>query len=208
LADKKLALWAPYWAIGLAFMGLFLSFLVAFWLGQISVRGTGIAVEPTSGAQASLTEVGAEPVQQELLDLSANSVDKTKGANGARQTANLANAPGTSVAPPVASDVGTGRNCLVVCSHSSQRELRSVQEYYSKKGILTKIGRFEGSYIVYCEEGYDRSSSLEANSFRDRMVEIGKRYNSEKPRGAAGFLPSTFGSAFWAARDSITKIEQ
>ncbi|MCP4707539.1 MAG: hypothetical protein GY869_02850 [Planctomycetes bacterium] len=208
LADKKLALWAPYWAIGLAIMGLLLSFLVVFWLGQISVRGSATTVNPPNQAQASLDENGVEPDQQGEFGLAANTIDKTTVANGESQAANIAKATVESVTPPVTSEVSTGRNCLVVCGNPSQRELRSVQEYYSTKGVLTKIGRFKGSYIVYCQEGYDRSNSLEARSFRDRMVEIGKRYNREKPRGAAGFLPSTFDSAYWALRDSITIIEQ
>jgi len=208
LADKKLAFWAPYWAVGLFFMGLFLGFLVSFWLGQVSVRGTELAVGQPSRAEANPGDIGEGSVQQEMLVPPANPVHKPTAANGESQTANLGNAPGASVTPPVTGDVGTGRNCLVMCSHSSQRELRPVQEYFSKKGVLTKIGRLDGRYIVYCEEGADSPSSSEADGFRLQMVEFGKRYNSEKPSGAASFPPSTFVSAYWAKRDRITKIEQ
>jgi len=205
LADKKLALWAPYWAIGLVFMGLFLGFLVVFWLGQNSVRRTEMATFEPSRVEASLEEIREGPVQRGVLDLSANSVDNIGSATAERQAASMANVPNTNMTAGQSSDVVKGRNCLVLCS-SSQRELRSVQEYFSKKGVLTKIGRFNGSYIVYCEEGADRPS--ESGSFRNRMVDIGKRYNSEKPRGAASFPPSTFDTAYWAARDRITIIEQ
>jgi len=211
LSDKRLAFWAPYWAVGLVFMGFFLCFLVTFWLGQISVRGSESPPDQQNIGAASLEDIREDPVQRGVLDLAARTEEGagTPGVGKAEnQAANLTAAPEAKEASQQNSAAVPGRNCLVLCSHSNQRELRSVQEYFSTKGVLTKIGRFSRSYIVYCEEGADRPSSSEAVILRNRMIDIGRRYNSEKPRGAASFLPSTFESAYWVERDRITIIEQ
>ncbi len=203
LAGKKLAFWAPYWAIGLVFMGLFLCFLVVFWLGQVSVRGTATSPERQMVAEAGLDEIQQGSVRPEVLDLSANLPGNVGSPPAAKQTVSNVTVSNTNLTNGQDDQVVKGRNCLALCSHSNRRELGSVQEYFSKKGVLTKIGRFSGSYIVYCEEGTDRPSGYEAVNLRNRMIEIGKLYNKEKPSGAASFLPSTFESAYWVVRERI-----
>ncbi len=101
-----------------------------------------------------------------------------------------------------------GRNCLILCSHSSRQALRSVKEYFSTNGITTVIGRFGGSFVIYCEEGADRPSSSEAVGFRGRMIEVGRSYVRETQSGDGTIKPEAFESSYWVVRDRIERDER
>jgi len=208
LVDKKLAVWAPYWAVAVAILGLILSLLVAFWLGQTSVA----ASEPGAGEATVSVPSGSKLPEEAALEggfqpqnLAADNSEKTPGIN---QKAALTNTVGGNETSPPERTAGQGKNCLILCSSPQERQLRSVQTYFSTKGVFTRIGKFGGRYVLYCDEGTDSTGSVAAQKFRNNIVELGKRYNSEKPRTAPSFLPSTFDSAYWVLRENISKLQQ
>ena len=103
---------------------------------------------------------------------------------------------------------GKGKNCLILSTLGNERDLRDLQGYFSFKGILTEIGRFGASYVLYCDEGVDDVNSREAENFRQEMIKYGKGYNSERPPDAKSFSPDRFDSSYWVLRENVPLAER
>ena len=194
----------PWWAMVLTVLGLVLSLLVAYWIGQAtadqaapttSQAGLSGDVSPDdSGPSEELIDIRNGPVQKSVLDLSQRKTTTPPETGGQDQT-------------PPGQVVSTGSLCLILCGSDKRQDLIDVQQYFSTKGILTRIGRLEDRYVLYSARGVDSQSEPLANQLKVQAATLGKGYNQEKPRTAASFLPSTFKSAYWVKRDSILRID-
>jgi len=171
--------------------------LLVFRLGQS--RGRTVAADP---AQATVAQT-AEPVSS------------TAKLNEIRQ-----GAPRTDILPeqavkakaaeavqPAASEAVSARKglSLVICSHTNQRELGQVQAYFARKGVPAEIGQFDNRYVLYSVQTFETITQAKQSKLKDAVVELGRRYNSEREKGAAIFQAKTFESAWWI---NIEKIRQ
>ncbi|MBN2374988.1 MAG: hypothetical protein JXD22_01205 [Sedimentisphaerales bacterium] len=154
-------------------------------------------------------------------------VGSDSGRSGARYESALPGGSGVATSPGAATGSGTTRAAtntpaggagrtapgvttqnggwrLILCGSTNQRDLVAVQEYFNKKGIMTGIGKQSSRWVLY--SGYSASSSSDAklSELKAKVKELGAKYNSEKPRGATPFNPSTFSSAFPVKDESIT----
>jgi len=176
---KEVRIRAPWWAMVLAVLGLVLGFLVTYWIGQ----ATADQAEPTasragidggvspggSGPSKELDDIRNGPVQKGVLNLPNPKTTTPPGPGGPKQN------------PPVRA-VAEGSLCLILCGSDKRRDLIDVQEYFTKKGILTRIGRLGDRYVLYTARGVDSQAEPLANQLKDQAATLGEGYNREKPR--------------------------
>ena len=201
---KHIRIWAPWWVMGLAVLGLVLGFLVMYRIGQATVD----QAEPTTsnggmkaggnrgdtGPSEELKKIRNGPAQKGVFTLPKPKPTVPPTGTGDR-----------SQSPP--RPVATGSLCLILCGSDKQRDLIDVQEYFSKKGILTRIGQLERRYVLYTAQGVDSQTGPEASRIKAQAVHLGEGYNQEKPRAAASFPGSTFKTAYWVKRSAITRLD-
>ena len=217
-AHRHVAMMLPYWAAALVVLGLLFSWAVFYRLGVGSGRGQ--AETPASVGSVDtpaapevderLREVARSQPRPEVLGSAQPSgAESGTGAGPAgstpvrstetpRYTAPIAGSPG-AVEPPASQ----GANVLVLCGTDNRRNLMTVQEFFTRQGFLTEIGRTGGRYVLYTAEGSDSINSQQAQQFKRTAAQLGARYNTEKPAGAPIFTPNTFASAYWIRRDAV-----
>jgi hypothetical protein len=199
---KEIRIRAPWWAMVLAVLGLVLSFLVTYWIGQATVDQAGPTtsragmdggVSPgDSGPSEELNNIRNGPVQKGVL----NPPKPTTPPD-----------PGKQEQKPPARIEATGSLCLILCGSDKRRDLIDVQEYFTKKGILTRIGRLGDRYVLYTARGVDSLNETLAKQLKDQAAKLGEGYNQEKNRTAASFPGSTFKTAYWVKKDAIMRID-
>ena len=142
LFDGKLALWAPYWAIGIVVLGLILCFLVVFWLGQTSVA----AYTSEMADLAALNEGDNESETMAAVggEIESRTEDNAQAASS-NQRAGMTSIGSATENNQTSVAGGKGKNCLILSTLGNERDLRDLQGYFSSKGILTKIGPWRNS---------------------------------------------------------------
>jgi hypothetical protein len=225
---KKLKVATPYWVAGLVLLGLLLSHLVMYRMGQSGEEPVVAETEVeqnlrNAGPSADLDKVMNSPVRKDVLGPLANrqpirqeaaqASSPMKPEVSGRQLA----AEGSLEAPPEVtraeivpkpvSPVVMDGSCLVMCGHENHRALRPVQEYFNQRGVTTEIGRFNNRYVVYSKDIFESSKEANALKLKNQVAQFGMLYNSEKPRGALGFTAETFRSAYWVRRDRIKSVD-
>jgi len=224
LVDKKLRVRLPYWLLGLIFMGLLLSHLVMYRLGQSGAATTMVSAEVKStqdlknaGPSEELQKILAGPVRRDLLPPPAVPKPKqpltaqatTPGApeaQGRELAASGTLARSSDAVKPVV-PAPPEDMCLVMCGHEHHRVLRPVQEYYNQRGISAEIGRFDNRYVLYSRQAFKSSREADAIRLKNQVAELGLHYNSEKPKEAESFTAETFRTAFWVRLDRIDKVD-
>ena len=209
----------PYWAAGLVVLGLVFSLLVAYRIGRSGDGGP--SAEPVSVTDE---EPAAEQSRQELSEV-RQSAPRPEILGLARPTEQQpgpemttpgparadAEATGSPVAPTRPSETrvaaATGTYVLVMCGSSDRRDLLPVQEYFSKQGLLTLIGRTGSRYVLHSAAGVESTRSAEAGKLKQLVERYGARYNDEKPASAPSFTAKTFETAFWMRRDALALSE-
>ena len=180
---KQVRIWAPWWVMALSVLGLVLGFLVMYRIGQATVdQAEPASSKPTAtnpvhpadtGPSKELETIRTGPVQKGLFSTPTRPAT-TPPADGQEQT--------TATRPEA-----TGSLCLILCGSDKQRDLIDVQEYFTKKGILTRIGRMSDRYVLYTNQGVDSRTEQMANQLKEQVANLGNGYNTEKPRTAASF---------------------
>lgn len=197
---KLFRLAMPYWVLPLTALGLFFIIVVSYQFGQTSgikaAQAKLLKMEAVEPPGQSLEKVRQGPVREGLLPPPAPPV-------AAQVTAPTVATP--AVSPPTAEAMVAPKdgNHLVFCGHSDPQELSDVQEFFAANGITCKVGRMNGRHVLYSTQGFVNTKDSDATALQNRVADIGKRYNSEKPKGAARFNPETFVSAFWAKAGNI-----
>jgi len=223
LEDGKVNVSVPYWIVGLVGLGLIFSLLLVYRLGQhfspakqVPTAQKTLADAPPAG---KLEDIKKSPIRQDVLPIQQGTQGgpvraemklpqaKAQPGQSAKAAFDLmveSQRAGSAVAQKKAA-VASGM-CWIMCGHDNSRELRPVQEYFAKRGIVTKIGRFNNRYVLYTETGFSSIKSAEAIKLKNRIARLGLHYNSEKKKGAASFSADTFKSAYAVNRKRISSI--
>jgi len=199
--------------------------------GLAATTGSASGKSPSaadSGPEPALQEIMKQPPQPGVLGRAqplpaAGGPSSPGGAQPGRASQPAGSTPGptTEAAGPApqaapgaagmgqpaaggATAAGKGAFCLILCGDQNRRNLLAVQEYFTKAGVLTNIGRAGSRYVLYADQGTDNSQSVEAQNLKRRVAELGGRYYRDKPKNAPTFVPSTFESAYWMSRSAIT----
>jgi len=202
---KNIRIWAPWWVVGLTVLGLVLGFLVTYRIGQ----ATGDQAKPTS-SNAGLTPSGSPGdtgPSEELKKIRNGSVRQGILNLPKPKPTTLSTETGGQNQGRPARTVTIGSLCLILCGSDKRRDLIDVQEYFTKKGILTRIGRLENRYVLYTAQGVDSRTGSQASQLKNRVATLGDGYNQEKPRTATSFPGSTFKTAYWVKRTAITRLD-
>jgi len=199
---KQVRIWAPWWVMALSVLGLVLGFLVMYRIGQATVD----RAEPASGEPAATNPVNPADTgpSKELDTIRGGPVQKGLFSTPTRPTTTP---PLPSGQKPTTRTVAAGSLCLILCGSDKQRDLIDVQEYFTKKGILTRIGRMSDRYVLYTAQGVDSRADQQANRLKEQVGKLGDRYNVEKPRTATSFPGSTFKTAYWVNRNQVTRLD-
>ncbi len=210
--SRRLTIVAPWWAAILAVLAFCLILLVAFQMGQTNgyrkAKMQASMALPLNPAKDS-TRTG------DPLEGVRNSDVRSDMVPPAPKTVNRLDSPKQTDANPAKTDIAAAANavqpignCLIVCGHKSWRELRDVQEFFTKNGIPTQIGRLGENYVLFSEASYENPNQNEqAGLLKEKVAQLGKNYNSEKPANAARFNPETFAGAYWAKMENISPID-
>jgi hypothetical protein len=196
---KQVRIWAPWWVMALSVLGLVLGFLVMYRIGQATVdqaepAATNSVNPADTGPSKGLDTIREGPVQKGLFSTPTRPATTPPLPSDQKQT-------------PPAQTIATGSLCLILCGSDKQRDLIDVQEYFTKKGILTRIGRMSNRYVLYTAQGVDSRTDQQANQLKEQVGKLGDRYNVEKPRTATSFPGSTFKTAYWVNRSQVTRLD-
>ena len=195
LADKKLLLSIPCWALPIVAMGLILALLIAYRLGQPG--GGGTEVQPGLEDSPSTGQLEGDPAQSVRNDLIPPKTTKTEGVSGApgQATTPTANViPAIISKPPASVGPRTGQR-LIMCSDKNRSKLEPVQKYFADKGIRTEIGQFGGSFVLASSQPFENEKGAEALAFKNRVANLGIR-------GNLGF-DTAFKTMHWVGDDKI-----
>lgn len=206
LANQNVQFSASYWVVGLVLLGAILIVLVVFRLGQISVRTDTPAQTETPPARTLDDLTSSEPRPDVLQTTQRSPAPRSQPAEPPSQVSRPATpspAPPGSSAAPVPPEAGL---CLILASHTNQRDLRAVQSYFSTSGLDTRIGRLGQSYVLHSQQTFANMAAARSSQLKDRVAKLGRDYNTKKPETAPRFSPATFESAYWANVDKITGI--
>ncbi len=215
-ADDKLVLSLSYWKVlPLVVLGLVLALSIAYRLGQSSVSGTNTTDDTNAAIATANTNIdidtreplkniqidnrttavelgsagkttgtaGVSPVPVEHVAVKPDSADKTTG------TAGISPAPvGYAAATSAISPPKTGL-CLIMCGHRDKNILEPVRQYFNANGFATVIGLYGRGrgYVLVHARPVQKTTSPEAAAIQQRVIELGNRYENDKPRGAPGF---------------------
>lgn len=217
-AHRHVALMLPYWAAALVVLGFLFSWAVFYRLGVGSGRGQAETTASMGSADGSagpdvderLGEVLRSEPRPEVLGNAQPSGAESGARGGLAEPAPVRNtetpryvAPIAGSPPAVEPPVSRGANVLVLCGTDNRRDLLTVQEFFSRQGLYTEIGRASGRYVLYSAEGCDSTNSQRAQEIKQMVAQLGARYNTERPSGAPIFTPNTFASAYWIRRDAV-----
>ena len=204
-ADDKLVLSLSYWKVlPLVALGLVLTLSIAYRLGQSSVSGTdttndtnaAIATantnidtrEPLKNIQSGTApgdsgsqEVRNDPVGNQTAAVKPGSAGKTTEKVEIEKAAAVTAT--SAILPPQ-----TGL-CLILCGHRDKNILEPVQRYFNANGFATVIGLYGRGrgYVLVHARPVQKTTSPEAAAIQQRVIELGNRYENDKPRGAPGF---------------------
>jgi hypothetical protein len=200
--DDKMVLSLSHWKVlPLVALGLILALSIAYRLGQNSVSGTDtiddtIATantdidtrEPLKNIQSNtaIGDSGSQETPKDLIDnrtiaVRPRSVDKTTEKVEIKKAAAVTAT--SAISPPQ-----TGL-CLILCGHRDKNILEPVQRYFNANGFATVIGLYGRGrgYVLVHARPVQKTTSPEAAAIQQRVIELGNRYENDKPRGAPGF---------------------
>ncbi|MCK5269771.1 MAG: hypothetical protein KAJ46_03265 [Sedimentisphaerales bacterium] len=197
-ADDKLVLSLSYWKVlPLVALGLILILAIAYRLGQSSVPGTNTtddtiataninAKGPLKNIQSNtaIGDSGSQETSEDLIDnrttvAESRSVDKTTEKVEIKKAA--AGTATSAILPPQ-----TGL-CLILCGHRDKNILEPVRQYFNANGFATVIGLYGRGYVLVHARSVQKTTSPEAAAIQQRVIELGNRYENDKPRNAPGF---------------------
>ena len=209
--DDKMVLSLSHWKVlPLVALGLILALSIAYRLGQNSVSGTDTiddtiatantdidtrepikniqidnrttAVKPGSAGKTTGT-TGVSPAPVEYVAVKPDSADKTTGPAGVSPAPVEYAAATPAISPPK-----TGL-CLIMCGHRDKNILEPVRQYFNANGFATVIGLYGRGrgYVLVHARPVQKTTSPEAAAIQQRVIELGNRYENDKPRGAPGF---------------------
>ncbi len=223
LNNKQLEISASFWILGLVILGLILTHMVSYMLGQRNTVYEQPQVAITEDQQQPadpLSLVRQSPVRQNIYPEKSSQatsrppvavttpIVKQEPVKPVAVTIPVTSAPEVANKTPEPKPVlnTEGSLCYIMCGYESQRELRPVQEYFNKSGLDTEIGRFQGRYVLYTRLTFERKKSIEAARLKDIIVKVGAKYNKNKPKGALGFGKDTFSGAFPVIKSNIKTL--
>lgn len=200
---------ASRWVLLMVGVGLLLTHLVTFKIGQQSgSQSTGSAkvVPGSEEGSGNFGDIQKAAIRPGVLE--------GVGLPGGKKEEAVSKAPlkiESTMKPKIAAvksipSVSAGGQVLILCGHSSERELRPVQAHFSKQNFGTAIGRFGGRYVLYSSQTFGSKTDQSALVLRQRAGAIGRTYNSLKQAGALGFDEETFMGAFPVNLDRIQKF--
>ena len=207
---------ASRWVLLLVGVGLLLSHLVVFKMGQQSgsqTTGVETFAADSEGGSPALKDIQKAEIRPDVLQgggLSSGSRGirgetvsraSVKSEPTIKRKVESKNEPAEVIAA-----VSVGGQVLILCGHSSERELRPVQSHFSKQNFGTAIGRFGGRYVLYSLQAFENKTDRGAMELKQRAGAIGRTYNSSKQSGALGFDEETFKGAFPVNLESIQKF--
>ena len=201
-ADDKLVLSLSYWKVlPLVALGLVLTLSIAYRLGQSSVSDTDTTndtiapantnidtKEPLKNIQSNtaIEDSGSQETPKDLIDnrtiaVKPRSVDKTTEKVEIKKAAAVTAT--SAILPPQ-----TGL-CLILCGHRDKNILEPVRRYFNTNGFATVIGLYARGrgYVLVHARPVQKTTSPEAAAIQQRVIELGNRYENDKPRGAPGF---------------------
>lgn len=190
---QKVTFTASYWLIGLAALTMLAAIMGAYILGQGN--------PPTS----------APEIPADLKDIpSVEQLDQTFHTPSGQGFLPETQTPATSIAvtqPPVTTVLPTSSLdipaaiapaegiVLAILTHKHERDLKPVQEYFTRNGVNTNIGRNKnGQFVLYSKETFLTTKAT--LRLRPRIVKLGANYNRDKPKTALGFNPDSFAGAY------------
>jgi hypothetical protein len=161
---------------------------------------------PDAPVSSQLEEIQDSPIREDLLpeNVVSEPIVKREVVQVSRPAEVVENAATASFSPTIPLEPEKGI-CLKICFNSNRRDLLPVQEHFSKNGIETLIGQNAGVYILYSRQTFEKSSDADFMVLKEKIKEVGAKYNSEKPAAAVSYLPNTFASAYAINVKDITK---
>ncbi len=205
-ADDKLVLSLSYWKVlPLVALGLVLILSITYRLGQSSVSGTDTTDDTITTANTNSDT--REPPENTRIDNrttavkpgSAGKTTSTAGVSPAStSTAGVSPAPTSTagVSPAPTGTAGTTTSaisppqtglCLIMCGHRDKNVLEPVRRYFNANGSATVVGLYGHGYVLVHARPVQKTTSPEAVAIQQRVIELGNKYEQNKPRGAPGF---------------------
>jgi hypothetical protein len=177
LADKKLLLSIPCWALPIVAMGLILALLIAYRLGQPGGVVSELKPRLDSSPSGQLKEVPAQSARNDFIPPKTTKTEGVGGTPSQAATPKTADVvPPVNSPPPASGGSRTGQR-LIMCSDKNKSKLEPVQKYFADKGILTEIGQFGGSFVLVSSEPFENEKSAEAVAFKSRVANLGIKGN-------------------------------
>jgi len=199
LTEKKLLFTCSYLVLWLGAAILILVLLISFWLGQWSVIShQADSTSPAGsddGLAKELKELADSPPQKNVFSpppSTANRIKTTKKPNTVKKTED-------KVVPDMA-----GRH-WVICGNTDKTVLGFVQKFFNNNGLSTLIrwSDKERRYVLVTAGTFTNSTSEKAKKIKTFVIDVGKKYNANKPDAAPSYGDSTFQGAYPIGADEI-----
>jgi len=201
LTEDKLVLSLSYWKVlPLVVLGLILTLLIAYRLGQGSVSGTNAANAATD-TTANTNIDTKEPLNNahSIAALGDSSSQEVRKDQVGDRTAAVTSSPTENITEKVKIEKATANKtmatisppqtglCLIMCGHRDKTVLEPVRRYFNDNGLATVVGLYGRGYVLVHARSVQKTTSPEAAALQQRVIKLGNQYEQNKPRGAAGF---------------------
>jgi len=197
----------PNWVLPLVILGLILSFLIVYRLGQSSGAnevGEGTNEFKNRPPAQELEEVASGPVRPGLVSAPKEEVGQAVASRAAEAglVDRIEENEKADVQPVRAATGMVVGQCLVICGHEDKSMLLPIQRYFNSKGMATVIGQTGGRWVLVSVNTFESIRSDQASKLKQRASELGGSYERNRPAGSASFA-SAFRSMYWMNADKI-----
>ena len=188
--DGRLEIMVSYWVAVLAGMVVLLTILVAFRLGQYSVRPATADTKPAEKPnKIQAPEQGSNPADSELYEMRSDPVIRSPERPEREPE---------GVSRPVSNPDNRPGNAIQIMQTQFRKDLEPLKTFFDNNGIPTEIREINGSFRLFTQQRFEKNPSnvgTPGYELKQKIAEIGAEYRPPAG-GYLPFRPEDFADAF------------